>query len=172
MQVRKRWISLVVAFGAMAPACAADDDADFARQAASTGLLEVELGNYAAMNAADPDVKRFGRAMVDDHSRVNQELEDLARREGIRLKSSMSVAHREEATKLMSLQGEAFDSAYVEAMVDGHHEAVDAFSAQASQNRSGVDRWAASKLPALQQHLAHARELAEKSGADRVSQNP
>lgn len=171
MKVRKRWISLVVAFGAMAPACAAADDTDFARQAASTGLLEVELGNYAAMNAADPDVKRFARAMVDDHSRVNQELEDLARREGIRLQSSMSVAHREEATKLMSLQGEAFDSAYVEAMVDGHQQAVDAFSAQASQNRSNVDRWAASTLPALQQHLAHARELAEKSGADRVSQN-
>ena len=170
MQVRKRWISLVVAFGALAPACAAADDTDFARQAASTGLLEVELGNYAAMNAADPDVKRFARAMVDDHSRVNQELEDLARREGIRLQSSMSVEHREEATKLMSLQGEAFDSAYVEAMVDGHQQAVDAFSAQASQNRSNVDRWAASTLPALQQHLAHARELAAKDGNERVSQ--
>jgi putative membrane protein len=170
MHVRKRWISVAMAFGAMAPACAADDDAEFARQAASTGLLEVELGNYAAMNAADPAVKRFGRAMVDEHSRVNQELEDLARREGIRLQSSMSVEHREEATKLMSLHGEEFDRAYVEAMVDGHEEAVEAFSAQADQNRSDVDRWAASTLPALQQHLAHARELAEKTGAERVSQ--
>ena len=163
MQIRRHAIALAAALGIAASGCAADDDAAFARQAASTGLLEVELGNYAAMNAADPEVKRFGRTMVDDHSRVNQELEQLARQEGIRLQSGMTSAHREEATKLMSLQGAEFDTAYVKAMVDGHEKAVEAFGAQAQQNRSDIDRWAASTLPALQQHLAHARELEQKN---------
>jgi putative membrane protein len=170
MHVRKRWLSLVVAVGAFAPACMAEDDADFARQAASTGLLEVELGNYAASNAADPEVARFGRAMVDDHSRVNQELEALARRKGIRLHSSMTPEQRQEATQLMSKQGADFDAAYVQAMVQGHEKAVAAFQKQADQDKTEVDRWAASTLPALQQHLAHARELAAKDGNARVSQ--
>src|SRR5512145_1853709 len=140
MHVRKSCLSLV-AFGAMAlPACAADDDARFAREAASSGLLEVELGNYAAMNAADPDVKRFGRAMVDEHSRANQQLEEIARREGIRLQSSMSADDREEATRLMSLQGPEFDEAYVDLIVEDHEKAVDAFSEQAEQNKTEVDR--------------------------------
>jgi hypothetical protein len=55
-------------------------------------------------------------------------------------------------------------------MVEGHEKAVEAFSAQADQNKTDVDRWAASKLPALQQHLAQARELAAKSSSERVSQ--
>src|SRR4029453_5166997 len=79
------------------------------------------------------------------HSRVNQELEDLARSEGIRLQSSMTTEHREEATKLMSKQGADFDAAYIQAMVEGHEKAVEAFSAQADQNKTDVDRWAASK---------------------------
>jgi putative membrane protein len=172
MRVRSTCLSAAIAFGALAPACAADDDAAFARQAASSGLLEVELGNYAAMNAADPDVKRFGRAMVDEHTRVNQQLEEVARREGIRLQSSMSAEHREDATRLMSLQGPEFDEAYLAMMVEDHEKAVDAFGEQAEQNRSELDRWAASALPALREHLAQARELEAKESQERVSQAP
>jgi putative membrane protein len=131
-------------------------------------MLEVELGNYAAMNAEDPGVKRFGRTMADDHTQANQELELLAQRQGIRIQSGMTPEHREEATRLMALHGAEFDEAYVDAMVDGHENAVAAFSAQAKQDRSDVDRWAAATLPRLRQHLEHAREL-KQSESERVS---
>lgn len=165
MRIQDYAIALMAVLG-VAAGCTAADDGDFARQATSTGLLEVELGNYAAMNAEAPEVKRFGRLMVDDHSRANQELEQLAREEGIRLQSSMTPEHREEATRLMSLHGAEFDAAYAKAMVEGHEKAVESFGAQASQNRSDIDRWAANKLPALREHLALARALEEDRSAE------
>lgn len=161
-------LNLFLASLLAATSCTAQDDTEFVRQAASTGMLEVELGNYAAMNAEDPGVKRFGRTMADEHGQANQELELLAQRQGIRIQSGMTPEHREEATKLMKLHGADFDKAYVDAMVDGHEDAVDAFSAQAKQDRSDVDRWAAATLPKLRQHLDHAREL-KKSEDERVS---
>ncbi len=82
----------------------------------------------------------------------------------------MTPEHRQEATQLMSKQGADFDAAYVQAMVQGHQKAVEAFQQQADQNKTDVDRWAASTLPALEQHLAHARELAAKDADERVSQ--
>jgi putative membrane protein len=99
MRIQTQTIALAMALGFSTQGCAADDDSEFAKQATSTGLLEIELGKHAAMNAEDAAVKRFGRMMVDDHSRANQELEDLARRAGIRLQSGMSVEQREQVTR-------------------------------------------------------------------------
>ena len=81
----------------------------------------------------------------------------------------LTAEQRSEAQKLMNLRGAEFDTAYVKAMVDGHEKAIDAFSEQAGQGRSEIDRWAADKLPVLRQHLSHAESL-EKS--EQVSSNP
>ena len=165
---------LVIGLGILAAAawgCAADDDVEFARQAASTGMLEVELGSYAAANAVSLEVQRFGSTMVEEHGKANQELAQLAQQVGISLPATMNAEHRAEATKLMGLKGADFDAAYVKAMVDGHQKAASAFSAQADQKRTEIDRWAASTLPVIEQHLDHARQLQNGAGG-RVSSNP
>src|SRR3569623_1899394 len=51
-----------------------DDVADFAVKAANGGLMEVQLGEYAAKNASDKSVKDFGSMMVKDHTKANDEL--------------------------------------------------------------------------------------------------
>lgn len=168
MRARRIGIVAITAFGLLGPASAAGDDSEFVRMARSSGLLEVELGKHAAVYAEDPAVKRFARAMVDDHDKANQELDLLVRRAGIPLQGGMSAAHREEATNLMNLHGADFDEAYTRAMVECHEAAVEAFSRQADPQRSEIDRWAANTLPVLRQHLAHARELME---GQRVSSN-
>jgi putative membrane protein len=171
MRIRNQALILAAALGA-ASAVYADDDADFARKAASDGQLEVELGKYAAAHASDAEVKRFGRMMVDDHSQANQQLQDLAKKKGIQVEPKLSADQREKATELMRLKGADFDKAYVDAMVEDHEKAVDTFGKQANQNQSDIDHWAASTLPKLRDHLAHARELQQKESRADVSRNP
>jgi putative membrane protein len=155
----KTWTIALAALAAASFGCAKDDDADFARQAASTGMLEVELGSYAAANAQSPAVKSFGSQMVEDHGKANQELASLAQRMSLSLPATMNAEHRAEATKLMALHGAEFDEAYVKAMVDGHEKAASAFSKQADQQKTEIDRWAASTLPVIRMHLDHAKQL-------------
>jgi len=171
MRIRNRALIVAAALGTRS-AVYADGDADFARKAASAGQLEVELGNYAAAHAANAEVKRFGRMMVDDHSQANQQLQDLAKKQGMKVDAKLSPDQREKATELMRLTGTDFDKAYVNAMVEDHEKAVEAFGKQADRNQSELDRWAASTLPKLRDHLAHARELQQKESRADVSRNP
>ena len=149
-----------------APAAgAAMDDADFAKGAASGGMLEVQLGRHVAQHASNPDVRAFGERMVSDHGAANRELEGVAQRVGLTLPSEMKEEHRETFEKLSALRGAELDTAYMDAMVQDHEHDVDAFREQAEQATSEVDRWAARTLPTLESHLARAEAIAKQIGA-------
>jgi putative membrane protein len=145
-----------------APAWGAAADADFVKAAASGGKMEVELGRYAAKHAQDAEVRSFGERMAADHGKANQELETVARGAGHPVPAQMTAEHRDEVQKLTKLEGAEFDEAYMDAMAKDHEHDVDAFRAQADEKKSDVDRWAARTLPTLEQHLAHAKRVAEK----------
>src|SRR5205823_909236 len=58
-------------------------DREFVRKAAEGGLAEVELGQLATQKASSPDVKQFGQRMVNDHTKANDELKEVAQKQGI-----------------------------------------------------------------------------------------
>ncbi len=57
-------------------------DKDFLLAAAQGGMTEVKLGELAARNGSRDDVKEFGRMMVKDHTRINEDLRALAAEKG------------------------------------------------------------------------------------------
>jgi putative membrane protein len=67
----------------------ASDDKNFVMKAAQGGMSEVEMGQIALRQASNDEVKRFAQRMVDDHSKANQELMQLAQSKGITLPASM-----------------------------------------------------------------------------------
>src|SRR5436309_176338 len=60
-------------------------DRDFATKAAQGGMAEVEMGNLAQQQGSTDQVKDFGRKLVQDHTKANNDLKDLASRENITL---------------------------------------------------------------------------------------
>jgi putative membrane protein len=62
-----------------------NQDHKFVMEAAMGGMMEVELGRVAAQQGASDAVKQFGQRMVDDHTKVNQELMALASSKGMML---------------------------------------------------------------------------------------
>jgi len=143
-------------------AWAAASDADFVKAAASGGMLEVDLGRFAATHASDPAVRAFGQRMVSDHSKANQELISVAQRQGLTVPSQLEAADLAKLHQLSKLRGAAFDKAYMDAMVKDHEKDVAEFRAQAGRQKSDVDRWAAKTLPTLEEHLSQAKAVAER----------
>ena len=141
-------------------------DAEFAAQAASGSMMEVELGRYAAENAADPDVKTFGERMVRDHTEASEKLREAAGEAGFSLPQEMQPEHRKHVEQLTSLQGEEFDARYLSLMIQDHGDEIAEFTAQARAGESPIDRWAESTLPVLQRHLEHAQEIEQERRAD------
>jgi putative membrane protein len=141
----------------------AEDEADFAVEAADAGLLEVQASTLALTKASSPQVKQFAQMMVDDHTKANNELKALAQQKNITLPTVMGNEHQRKYDNLNEKTGAEFDKEYMDLMVKDHKDAIDEFedAAEAEKTEAELKAWASSKLPTLRQHLEHAERTQE-----------
>src|SRR5688572_22070456 len=78
---------------------------EFINDMAVAGMAEVQLGKMSADRASDSGVKAFGRMMVTDHSRANDELKRVASQLNVTLPMQLDQKHRDLADRLSKLQG-------------------------------------------------------------------
>lgn len=141
------------------------EDTKFVKDAAAGGMEEVELGKMAVAKASSPDVKSFGQKMVDDHSKANDQLSQLASQKGIDLKKGMTMMEKHDAAKLAKLKGAKFDKAYMDMMVMDHKKDVADFEhASKGAKDSDIKSWASTTLPTLQEHWKMAQDIDAKVG--------
>jgi putative membrane protein len=106
--------------GEAAGAKVSSADKDFVNDLAIAGTAEVELGRMAAERGANPEVKKFGNMMVDDHTAAGDKLKTIATQHNIAWPTALDDKHRDLRDKLAKLSGAEFDREYMSAMVDGH----------------------------------------------------
>lgn len=140
--------------GAKAPS-----PAEFIQHAAGGGMAEVQLGNLAQERASSDDVKSFAKRMVDDHTKVNEELEKVAQKKHVTLSKEIDAKHKALYDRLAKLSGKEFDRAYMDAMLADHREDVAAFRRETKSSDADVRDFATRSLPTLEQHLASAQQI-------------
>jgi putative membrane protein len=138
-------------------------DNKFVKDAAEGGMMEVELGRIAASKGTNPDVKTFGQRMVDDHSKANDQLKQVASSKGITLPASLPASKQKEVDKYNKLSGAAFDSAYIHHMVSDHKKDVAEFKKESKNGKdTDVKSFATNTLPTLEDHLKMAEDISSK----------
>jgi putative membrane protein len=126
-------------------------DKTFMKKAAKGGMMEVTMGNLAAENGQSEDVKSFGKRMVADHSKANDELKSIAEKKGVTLSS------KEPTVKWSS------DKAYMDAMVKDHEKDLAEFQEEAkSGSDPDVKKFAEDTAKVVQEHLDLAKETQKK----------
>ncbi|MGA9510203.1 MAG: DUF4142 domain-containing protein [Candidatus Sulfotelmatobacter sp.] len=144
-----------------ASAGTATADAKFMKEAAEGGMAEVALGRLAAEKASSSDVKKFGQRMVDDHSKANDELKQLASQKNVDLPQDLNAKDKATKARLEKLSGEQFDQAYMRDMVKDHKKDVSDFRRESrSAKDPDVKNFAAQTLPTLEDHLKQAESIA------------
>jgi putative membrane protein len=140
-------------------------DRDFIKKAAISGRKEVQLSQLAAQRATDPAVKQFAQQMIDEHTRSNQELMQLAASKSVALPAVPDTKLESELAKMQALSGADFDKRYLrEAGVNEHNKASKLFLREASNGKDpDVRAFAAKMSPTIQQHLTMARTLADSN---------
>jgi len=142
---------------------AAVNDALFAEVAAIGGLSEVTLGEIGLQRATNPELKSFSQKMVDDHTKMNQELTSLAARKRIALPRALDVRSQFCAQSLQGAPRESFDKCFAKAQLTAHMEAVAAFEAEAERGQDAdMKALAARALPHLKEHLQMIKPIAKK----------
>jgi putative membrane protein len=138
-------------------------DQKFVMDAAKGGMAEVELGKLAQDKASNEQVKDFGKRMVDDHSKANDELKTLAKNKNITLPSDLDPKDKALKDRLSKLSGPAFDHAYMSAMLHDHKKDVSEFKKESTSGHDAdVKAFASKTLPTLEEHLKLAQD-AEKA---------
>lgn len=141
----------------------AADYAALLAQAAQGGSAEVETGRLAVERAGSDEVKRFGKRMVDDHGKVNQELAELLTKKGIAVPKDPDPDHRALIADLAKRSGADFDRNYLREQVLDHEAAVTLFIRLAKEGSDeDLQKFASKMLSTLRQHLDMAKELALK----------
>jgi putative membrane protein len=138
-------------------------DMKFAMEAAMGGMEEVEMGRLAAEKGASDEVRQFGQRMVDDHSKANQELMQVASSKSMTLPTALDPKHQADMQKMSALSGEAFDKAYVKMMVKDHKKDVGEFQKESTRGTDAdIKGFATRTLPTLQEHLQMIQRIDDK----------
>jgi len=139
------------------------DAQDFAQDAATGGMMEVQLGKIAENNSVTQSVKDFGKMMVDDHSKINDQLKDLASKKNVSLPTAVTNDQQKDIDKLTKETGANFDKDYVSMMVKDHEKDIAAFK-KAGEKIKDADfkDFVMKTLPTLQKHLDAIKAIKSK----------
>lgn len=136
------------------------DATEFAQEAATGGMMEVQLGQIAQKNGASAAVKDFGKMMVEDHTKLNDQLKDLASRKNVTLPTAVTNEQQNEIDKLSKETGKDFDKDYVSMMVDDHQKDIDKFkNARDKISDADFKELITKALPVLEKHLNAIQQI-------------
>jgi len=143
-------------------------DRQFAEKAAMGGAAEVQGGQMAQQMANNEQVKQFGSRMVEDHSKANDELKQIALGKGMELPSQPDAKSQKAMDSMKKKSGTGFDRAYMDDMVADHKKDIADFEKEAKSGKDPeIKAFAAKTLPTLREHLKMAQktDAAVKHGA-------
>lgn len=140
-------------------------DQMFLRKAAEGGIAEVQLGKLAAEKGASEDVRTFGQKMVDDHTKLNDQMSAIADALGVMLPKTMNKTDQAEYDKLNALAGDDFDKEYINAMVKDHHTDLREFRIEANATTNPTLGQAVSDgAHVIHEHMVMIDKIARSKG--------
>ena len=157
-------LSLMASAG-VAQTSLSDTDRQFIEQAAEGGHAEVSMGQSAA-KSENPAVSAFGKQMIADHTKLNDQLAAVAKEKGVEPPASPDLGSQAKGAMTSVLPGKTFDSQYVSSQLDDHKETLALF-----QQEGAIGPGPRSESPGQEGHSRHpgayrqARAAAKDAGA-------
>ena len=141
-------------------------DPQIAHIVVTANQIDIDAGKLAESKGMNKDVKAFGKQMVTDHTGVNKQATDLAKKlkvtpEDNPTSQSLKKAADENVAKLKGLSGAAFDKAYIDHEVVYHEQVLDAIDKTLVPNAKNAELkdLIVKVRPAFVGHLEHAKKI-------------
>ncbi len=121
------------------------------KKAAKGGMMEVAMGRMAEQKGQNDDVKSFGKRMVTDHGKANDQLKKIAAQKNVKLPAK-------EPTVSWSS-----DKAYIDMMVKDHEKDLAEFKEEANSGSDpDVKKFAEDTAKVVEEHLDLAKQTQSK----------
>jgi len=175
MTIRGAALALLLALSGALPGAAQENlnDLEMAHVAVVASEIDIAYAHLALALSDNPEVRTFAEVMIRDHTAVNGQVVELARRLGVKAQDNdFSRQLLEDAEgirdELSQLRGAAFDRRYA-ANELSYHRAVNGIVAEvfipAIENPEVEDAFRTA-LSIFRGHENHAEEMARRVGAE------
>jgi putative membrane protein len=151
--------------GATNPGGPSAMDKMFVKKALEGSMAEVKMGQLAVQKSSDPQVKQFGQRMVDDHTKLIEQMKPVAEQIGVKVPTECSKKDQATLTKMEALSGSDFDTAYIKDMVKDHKADDKDFKQEIASGQSQVVKDAAKQGDqVIESHLQEIQQIAQSKG--------
>lgn len=135
-------------------------DREMMSKLAQANMGEVALAELAKTKSTDEKVLKFADTMIEDHTKAQNDLADIAGEADVQLPTQTDAKHVETLKKMQTMDAAAFDSAYKKQAVKDH-SAAQALLKKISANAKNADFKALGKklTPAINQHMKMAKAM-------------
>jgi len=137
----------------------------FVDKASALNVGEINAAKQAMEKSKSEDVKSFAQRMIDDHTKANEQLTELAKQKKLEGKISQhaDVKSMASSAELKLLSGDTFDKSYIKSQVSAHKTAIQTFEQEAEHGQDPeLKAFAQKTLPTLKEHMELANNLNEK----------
>lgn len=172
-----KYLGIVAAGLLLAPAATFGQgisDAQIAAIVVTANQVDIDAGQLAVSRSTNDKVKAFAQLMVTDHTGVNQAATELVTRLKVTPQSSatseaLKAGGDKNLAHLKTLEGAAFDRAYVDHEYAYHQQVIDALDKTLIPGATNAELKALliKVRPAFIAHRDHARMLQSTTSADR-----
>ncbi|MFE8585314.1 DUF4142 domain-containing protein [Sphingomonas sp. NCPPB 2930] len=134
----------------------------FVNTAAASDAFEIESSKLALTNGSSASVKSYARKMIDAHTASTAKLKATTATLSPALTPDPALNAEQQQTidQLKSLNGAAFDQAYIAAQAAGHQQTLDALKAYAATGDvPQLKTFANGLIPTVAAHLNMAKGL-------------
>ena len=134
-------------------------DQNFVEKAVQGGLGEVQAAQLAQSKSQNTQVLNLANMLINDHSKVNNDLTEKANNIAIKVPSTLSHRDQQEYTRLNDLSGRAFEREYLQSEISDHENTIALFKFEEKNGKNSTLRnFASNTLPTLQNHLKMSKD--------------
>ncbi len=135
-------------------------DSQFILSATQSGMTGVMLGELAAQSGTRQDVKEFGKLMLTDLFRINDDLKVLAMRKNVKPAELLDAKHQAELDRISGLSGAEFDRAYIDTMIKCEKAVVKEYKSEARTTLDAdIKGFLTKSSPVEERHLRRVLEM-------------
>jgi putative membrane protein len=130
-----------------------EKEADRLVDAYAMNLYEIRASESAASRASTAEVKKLAAMMVESHTKMNTEIQQLAGIKSITLPTDLADDKKRKLDNLNEKTGLDFDKEYTDQMESGHDDAIrECEKASEHSDDSEIKAWAGRALPEIRSH--------------------
>lgn len=132
----------------------------YVKNAAESGMYEIQAAEIALQRAKTPAVREFAQMMQTDHTQNSNKLKAVVPVEGVGWPEKLDERRQGMLDNLKAAGDADFENVYMDQQVAAHQEALTLHRGYADGgDNAELEQFAAQSAPIIEQHLQRAQEI-------------